>query len=410
MEKLQVLVDRRTDSKLELRSKSHSKDPVLRCLIPLDLETFWQHMGDQTLHTLVSTREEPRASYSVEDPVRGTSFPPSYQVEAGKDYEDGRVAQKALEGTDIRPCTSNRASDPAIVGLNPSMKPPVALVPSHTDMVFSTTDPGGDNMVIAEPAVSEEVEAEEQLAEIVVSAEAIANQLGDADSETDLTRQSRREHAQVNDDDVAETDQADMHDDIDPDEPEVIEFDPFDVDLTVPPPPPMFSSSAPAPSPSHHAKPANHPFRPYLTTQALDALDTQGPDLSMPSPRSSPPVAAPAHTRSRTPLGSAEESASAAIADPADIEAFIEGQLKLGHSEERVVYALERTSMNSALAQHVLDALASGAGLPRDVPGVWTEDEDAALRGDDSREMMRLERWHGREAYAYRMEVLEEWG
>ena len=84
--------------------------------------------------------------------------------------------------------------------------------------------------------------------------------------------------------------------------------------------------------------------------------------------------------------------------------------MQLGHPEERVVYALERTSMNSALAQIVLDALASGSGLPSDVPGVWTEDEDAVLRGGDSREMMRLERWHGRVAYAYRLEVLEEWG
>lgn len=80
-----------------------------------------------------------------------------------------------------------------------------------------------------------------------------------------------------------------------------------------------------------------------------------------------------------------------------------------GHEESRVIDALKCTSMNLDLAELVLMHMKAGKGIPDDVPGVWTNEEDEQVEGGNARALRLLEAKHGWPACAARLQFLEDY-
>ena len=78
-----------------------------------------------------------------------------------------------------------------------------------------------------------------------------------------------------------------------------------------------------------------------------------------------------------------------------------------GISEEQVIQALQCTSMDPNLADKVLEYLAAGKGIPADMRGVWTAEDDVCLEGTDARGVERINQKHGRDLVEARFEYLE---
>ncbi|EFE40532.1 transcription factor Rap1, putative [Trichophyton verrucosum HKI 0517] len=77
-------------------------------------------------------------------------------------------------------------------------------------------------------------------------------------------------------------------------------------------------------------------------------------------------------------------------------------------SEEQVKMALRCTSLDRILADEVLKYFQAGKGIPLDMKGVWSEEDDAALQGVDPRNIARIEQKHGREEFDVRFEYLTD--
>ncbi|OAL73666.1 hypothetical protein A7D00_1694 [Trichophyton violaceum] len=77
-------------------------------------------------------------------------------------------------------------------------------------------------------------------------------------------------------------------------------------------------------------------------------------------------------------------------------------------SEEQVKMALRCTSLDRILADEVLKYFQAGKGIPLDMKGVWSEEDDAALQGVDPRAIARIEQKHGREEFDVRFEYLTD--
>ncbi|EFE31060.1 transcription factor Rap1, putative [Trichophyton benhamiae CBS 112371] len=77
-------------------------------------------------------------------------------------------------------------------------------------------------------------------------------------------------------------------------------------------------------------------------------------------------------------------------------------------SEEQVKMALRCTSLDRILADEVLKYFQAGKGIPLDMKGVWSEEDDAALQGVDPRDIARIEQKHGREEFDVRFEYLTD--
>ena len=63
--------------------------------------------------------------------------------------------------------------------------------------------------------------------------------------------------------------------------------------------------------------------------------------------------------------------------------------------------------LNFRLADVVYQHLARGKPVPENMKGVWTERDDRALRGNDAKEIRRIEEKHGKESLAGRWHWLE---
>ncbi|KAI9716988.1 MAG: hypothetical protein M1828_007453 [Chrysothrix sp. TS-e1954] len=95
-------------------------------------------------------------------------------------------------------------------------------------------------------------------------------------------------------------------------------------------------------------------------------------------------------------------------ASETDVLTYIAAQVRRGFREEDVYQALHWTSINASLTERVLVSLKAGKGFPRNVPGIWSEDDDAVLMGGDNVKRKRLEKWHGPEFYQRRLQHLKD--
>ena len=90
------------------------------------------------------------------------------------------------------------------------------------------------------------------------------------------------------------------------------------------------------------------------------------------------------------------------------LEAWIQKRVDSGRNVDDVLQALSCTCMKAELADKVLDLLSKGKGIPKDIPGVWTEEDDEALTGQDGRAMERVMKKHGSELFDERWQFLEQ--
>lgn len=90
-----------------------------------------------------------------------------------------------------------------------------------------------------------------------------------------------------------------------------------------------------------------------------------------------------------------------------NIESWIDNRCREGKGDEaQIIEALRCTSMDPTLAVQVLDSIAAGNGIPADMRGVWTAEDDRSLEAQDTREIQRLMDKHGSVYLDYRWEYL----
>ncbi|RDW81163.1 putative transcription factor Rap1 [Aspergillus mulundensis] len=89
-----------------------------------------------------------------------------------------------------------------------------------------------------------------------------------------------------------------------------------------------------------------------------------------------------------------------------DIDAWIDTRLRMGKGkEDQIIEALQCTSMDPGLADKVLDSLIAGKGIPTDMRGVWTAQDDRDVEAQDTRDIQRVIKKHG-DLFDYRWEYL----
>ncbi|PGH17373.1 hypothetical protein AJ80_04828 [Polytolypa hystricis UAMH7299] len=91
-----------------------------------------------------------------------------------------------------------------------------------------------------------------------------------------------------------------------------------------------------------------------------------------------------------------------------DIDEWIASRLQSGKAtdEMQILTALSCTSMDPDLADTVLEYLVAGKGIPEDMRGVWTEEDDKVAESVDGRAIGHLIEKHGRESIEARFEYL----
>ncbi|KAL2822000.1 TRF2-interacting telomeric protein/Rap1 C terminal domain-containing protein [Aspergillus granulosus] len=90
-----------------------------------------------------------------------------------------------------------------------------------------------------------------------------------------------------------------------------------------------------------------------------------------------------------------------------DIDAWIEDRLGRGKGDEaQILEALQCTSMDPDLADTVLESLVAGKGIPTNMRGVWTAEDDSCIDAQDSRAIQRVFDKHGSDLFNARWEYL----
>lgn len=108
------------------------------------------------------------------------------------------------------------------------------------------------------------------------------------------------------------------------------------------------------------------------------------------------------------PLATHEEDEVEENGSAGNVTAWIQKRIDSGRKYDDILEALSCTSMNTELADKVLDLLSEGKKIPDNMPGVWTEADDEALTGQDGRAMERVMEKHGSELFDERWQYLEQ--
>ncbi|KAK1056866.1 hypothetical protein LTR74_014610 [Friedmanniomyces endolithicus] len=133
-----------------------------------------------------------------------------------------------------------------------------------------------------------------------------------------------------------------------------------------------------------------------------------------PPPRSTQPLRpfkkSPAKSRQAPPAKPTNLAETQTLVEELDInDYFANTQLRLSVSEAAVLAALQATSMRPELADIILHHQKVHREFPRDMPGVWTAEEDAAVEGGNARLMKGLVVKHGWEEMERRLEYLRQY-
>lgn len=90
-----------------------------------------------------------------------------------------------------------------------------------------------------------------------------------------------------------------------------------------------------------------------------------------------------------------------------DVDAWIESQLARGVADEStIISVLRAANMDHELAERVLEHWDPEKGIPDDLPGMWTAEDDRCLEGQDARGIERILTKHGQDASNSRWEYL----
>ena len=153
-----------------------------------------------------------------------------------------------------------------------------------------------------------------------------------------------------------------------------------------------------------------------LETQDILNAETQQPDFAMPLPpdsdvdsddfyTSSPPAA----NVNTANLESQRVLTQTQTLPDADLNTYIDTQILHGYAEASIIAALKCTSMRPDLAELVLLDEKAGRGLPKDLAGIWTEEEDGVLESGNARGLRKLEEKHSWRECEERMKFLEDY-
>lgn len=91
-----------------------------------------------------------------------------------------------------------------------------------------------------------------------------------------------------------------------------------------------------------------------------------------------------------------------------DIDDWIDDHIRSGRAQNdaQVIEALRCTSMDPGLADKIIGNLVAGKGIPDDMPGVWTSEDDRCLEGANARDIERVLEKHGTDYFNVRWEYL----
>lgn len=98
----------------------------------------------------------------------------------------------------------------------------------------------------------------------------------------------------------------------------------------------------------------------------------------------------------------------------AELQAAVDYWVQLGYASDIVAKAFEATSMHTGNVGEVMESLTQGEGIPDNLPGVWTEEDDLTLRRlartgwkefDDTKELIDK---HGEEVVQERIAFLRD--
>lgn len=90
-----------------------------------------------------------------------------------------------------------------------------------------------------------------------------------------------------------------------------------------------------------------------------------------------------------------------------DVDAWIDSQLERGNVDEpTIISVLRSANMDQELAGEVLGHWDPEKGIPGDMPGIWTAEDDKCLEGQDARGIQRVLTKHGQDASNSRWEYL----
>jgi telomeric repeat-binding factor 2-interacting protein 1 len=104
------------------------------------------------------------------------------------------------------------------------------------------------------------------------------------------------------------------------------------------------------------------------------------------------------------PSSPASEATDEDAEETPDVDSWIDQRLARGFDENHVFDALRCTSMVPEMADKVLELLAAGEGIPDNIPGVWTTEDDRCLQAEEQKEVQRALSKHGAEAFGERWE------
>jgi hypothetical protein len=109
-------------------------------------------------------------------------------------------------------------------------------------------------------------------------------------------------------------------------------------------------------------------------------------------------------------LGPATQRAALTIEQRAEnVWIWADGKLDLDFDQDMIFEAIESTNFRVPKIKIAFESLLAGQGLPRDVPGIWTKEDDADRISAHNGRLQRVLQKHGHDDYILRPDVLEEW-
>lgn len=139
-------------------------------------------------------------------------------------------------------------------------------------------------------------------------------------------------------------------------------------------------------------------------TQAILRGKTPAMDFNVPEPEggwdhliTSSPVPVPESPHAESEISDVD----------AQTVEWINAQVTKGVSVDEVINVWKATTMDTSLAERVLEIVVKDGEVPTDMKGLWTETDDEDLGATDARKIQRLERKHGKDGLTARWEFLD---
>ncbi|KAI9665995.1 MAG: hypothetical protein M1821_003930 [Bathelium mastoideum] len=187
------------------------------------------------------------------------------------------------------------------------------------------------------------------------------------------------------------------------------------VDSTLYPSMDVKSSSRNEESPASDDNEFSNPWIRQKTVDTQNFLDFDAaelPDLHIPSPDKSLGLSAHPSSPSVAPSSHKDEGPQNlhdSQTEMSYLNSYLTEMVEAGHDYNHVVEALHATCLDAELAREILPKLGSGQGIPKNIRGVWTADDDEQVEGGDGKYIKRLESKHGWALVQERLKFLQDW-